>query len=161
MTVATSHQPAPLTQSEKHVLADCEGIIRRGVATWREVGDALATIRDRRLYRETHATFDAYARDRWDIGRSRAYQLIAAADLATTCEAAGVPPPANESEARRALAPTAAPDRLRRVLPVARAHSPETPESLAERLLRRHDEAFLRTLIARLESRLHTRQETR
>ena len=39
-------------------------------------------IRDARLYRGTHATFEDYAEQRWDVSRSQAYRLIDAWPLA-------------------------------------------------------------------------------
>lgn len=33
------------------------------------LGNALKTLRDKRLYRETHASFEAYVRDRFDYSR--------------------------------------------------------------------------------------------
>lgn len=68
-----------LTVSEVEELAQHEAIIERGLKTFVHVGLALTFIRDRRLYRATHRTFAAYCRQRWDIGRSRGYQLIDAA----------------------------------------------------------------------------------
>lgn len=44
-------------------------------------GKALKLLRDKRLYRETHATFEAYVKERFDYTRSAAYNLISAADV--------------------------------------------------------------------------------
>lgn len=43
-------------------------------------GEALATIRDERLYRATHSTFEAYVTERWKLSRAHAYRMI---DVAT------------------------------------------------------------------------------
>lgn len=55
-----------------------------------EAGMALMQLRDRRLYRSTHATFEDYCRDRFDYVRRRSYQLIDAAkiynNLSEKCE---------------------------------------------------------------------------
>jgi hypothetical protein len=40
------------------------------------VGYALKRIRDKKLYRETHATFEEYYKERWNFERRRVYQLI-------------------------------------------------------------------------------------
>lgn len=93
-----------LSAAEREHLAELEGIVERGLATFIEVGVALAAIRDRRLYRETHASFEAYCRARWGRGRRWAYQLIDAAEVCATAHAAGLAAPANEAQAR-ALAP--------------------------------------------------------
>ena len=70
---------AELTASETEELQGHEAIIEHGLKTFVHVGLALTFIRDRRLYREAHSTFAEYCRKRWDIGRSRGYQLIDAA----------------------------------------------------------------------------------
>ncbi len=44
-----------------------------------EMGKALAELRDRRLYRSTHSTFEEYCKDRFGYNRPRSYQLIDAA----------------------------------------------------------------------------------
>jgi VRR-NUC domain len=64
-------------------LDELEAIIERGVQTFVEVGLALSEIRETRLYREVHATFDDYCRERWDFTDRRARQLIAAAEIGT------------------------------------------------------------------------------
>lgn len=48
---------------------------------WYQVGEALLHIRDKRLYRSTHKTFEEYCRERWDFSRRRAYQLLDAAGV--------------------------------------------------------------------------------
>ena len=80
-------------------LTDCERVIASGMRTFVDVGTALAEIRDSRLYRATHETFEAYCQGRWGMTKSRGNQLILAAgvieNLATT-----VAKPATESQAR-------------------------------------------------------------
>lgn len=66
-----------LTDIEKVKLAECEQIISRNLGAWFETGKAWAYIRDNRLYRETHKTFEKYFKDKWDIGKSKAYYEIA------------------------------------------------------------------------------------
>jgi hypothetical protein len=67
------------------LLAQQEAVIERGLKSFIEVGEALAAIRDQRLYRATHHTFDAYLEDRWpDLGkRNYAHKLIKASRIAT------------------------------------------------------------------------------
>jgi hypothetical protein len=54
-----------------------------------EAGKALQELRDRRLYRSTHKTFEDYCRDRFGHSRQKSNYLIAAADvfenLTTNC----------------------------------------------------------------------------
>ncbi len=65
-----------MQDSEKERLAACENVIRKGLATFLEVGWALAEIHDNRLYRQTHKTFPKYAREVWDLGKTSAYQQM-------------------------------------------------------------------------------------
>ena len=58
-------------------------------------------IRDRRLYRETHATWEAYLEERWQWSRSYAHRNIEAAKYAETLPMGNKP--ANEREARRMM----------------------------------------------------------
>ena len=81
-------------------LAECERVIERGLKTFIEVGDALALIREERLYRDTHATFEEYCRGRWDFDSSRARQLISAAKTVTLVTVGGQPAPASERVVR-------------------------------------------------------------
>lgn len=70
-----------LLPSEAALLEQLEAKIERGLATFTEVGRALTTFRDNRLYRETHRTFATYLDERWQISRARGYQLIDAASV--------------------------------------------------------------------------------
>ena len=51
-----------LSEVEEQALKKYEEIISKGLNTFLEVGHALAEIRDRRLYRATHDTFEPYCR---------------------------------------------------------------------------------------------------
>lgn len=81
-TIEIEATPAMLATEEKYALHRCEAIIRNGLQTYIEVGNALLEIRDQRLYRTTHQTFDAYCDERWKMSRARAYQLIGASEVA-------------------------------------------------------------------------------
>ena len=69
-----------LTQDESERLTVLEPIIREGMASFVEVGQALLEISDKRLYRATHSTFKEYCKDRWEMSAQRAYQLCEAAE---------------------------------------------------------------------------------
>ena len=79
----------PLTDTEYDDLEKLETTISKGLDTFVEVGNALAEIRDRRLYRQYFPSFDAYCTEQWDIGKSRAYRLIAAAEVVAEMSPAG------------------------------------------------------------------------
>ena len=87
-------------------LAECEQVIERGLGTFVEVGEALLEIRDSRLYRESHRTFEDYCRERWGMSRVRAHQLIDGADVVALLTTVNTPTPASERVARE-LAPLA------------------------------------------------------
>ena len=97
------------TSLEVASLAECEQVIERGLATFVEVGQALMRIRDGKLYRREHPTFEAYCEHRWGFTRQRANQLIAGAEVVRAVTTAVVneaapPPPVAERQARE-LAP--------------------------------------------------------
>lgn len=96
----TAVDTTDLTAAEADLLASAEKVIDRGLTTFIEVGDALATVRDNRLYRTTFPTFEAYCQQRWGFSDSRARQLIGAAQTVTNVTALGLPAPANEGQAR-------------------------------------------------------------
>ena len=67
---------APLTTEEEGDRLHLERKVERA---FYEAGMALMQLRDRRLYRSTHATFEEYCRDRFGHTRRRPYQMIEAA----------------------------------------------------------------------------------
>jgi hypothetical protein len=88
-----------LNDIEKTELAQLEAVIERGLQTFEEVGAALLAIRDQRLYRAEYGTFEEYCRERWNIHRSRAYQLMDAAQIAENLSTS-VDKPLTEREIR-------------------------------------------------------------
>lgn len=79
-----------LTSTETALLAECEAMIERGMNTFVEVGTALLTISDQRLYRATHSTFNEYISDKWKMTARRAYQLSEAAEVVSQIKASNV-----------------------------------------------------------------------
>jgi hypothetical protein len=78
----TATADGQLSNREQADLATCEAALDNlRVAFW-AAGKALQVIRDARLYRDTHATFEDYVEQRWDMARSPAYRLIDAWPLA-------------------------------------------------------------------------------
>lgn len=65
-----------LNANERDRLTQLEVVVERGIKTFIEVGLALTEIRDSRLYRETHSSFEEYVKARWDMSRGHAYRLI-------------------------------------------------------------------------------------
>lgn len=81
-------------------LTECEQIIERGLNTFVEVGNALLEIRDSRLYRDSHSTFEAYCQERWGMERRNAYRLIDAANVVQSVSNWTQILPTNEAQAR-------------------------------------------------------------
>jgi hypothetical protein len=73
-----------LSETEDARLARNETRISQGLASFVEVGEALSDIRDARLYRATHGTFESYCADRWNMTKGRVYQLIGAKEMMST-----------------------------------------------------------------------------
>ena len=101
-----------LPPDESVELARHEAVIEAGLQTFVEVGSALLAIRDKRLHRATHHTFEDYCRERWSLTRSRAYRLMDAAQVVGNLSPIGDTPgeveesnqlvtfPQNEAQAR-------------------------------------------------------------
>lgn len=111
LVVSPESVPAPyeafsdspnLVDTERSDLAACERAIHGlRVAFW-AAGKALQTIRDARLYRTTHATFEDYVEQRWQMGRAHAYRLIQAWPLAEALSPIG-DTALNEAQVRAVL----------------------------------------------------------
>jgi len=56
-------------------------VIRASWQAFVEVGTALAEVRDRRLYRDRHCSFENYCRDELGFSRPYAYNLIGSAEV--------------------------------------------------------------------------------
>ena len=70
-----------MTGRDRARLDKLETIVGEGLETFIQVGAALKEIRDDRLYRGTHKTFDEYLQRKWKISRSYAGRLISAAEV--------------------------------------------------------------------------------
>ncbi|MGV9835374.1 hypothetical protein ACWDUL_14445 [Nocardia niigatensis] len=96
----------PLSRTETDQLELCESSIDAlRVAFW-TAGRALQIVRDGRLYRADHATFDEYVEKRWDMQRSYAHKLIRAWPLAARLHP--LAPAINEGQIRELLPVAAA-----------------------------------------------------
>jgi hypothetical protein len=99
--VPVSEVSEPLSLAETQTLEHYEAIITQGFKTFVEVGQALLAIREQRLYRQDYATFEDYLQQRWDLGQSRAYQLMDAAGVVTNLKSSTIVElPSNEAQAR-------------------------------------------------------------
>lgn len=99
--VAIVTEPEKMTEPERRKFNDLDGIIRKGLQTFAEVGASLKIIKEQKLFREEYDSFEAYCRERCGWGRDRAYQLIEAHEVVAGLPTiVGVSPPANEAQAR-------------------------------------------------------------
>lgn len=80
-------------------LDELKGIVSAGLTSFVEVGRALAEIRDRKLYRETHKTFEAFCSDEWGMNKRYANRLICGSDIVEAMGPMG-PVPQTERQAR-------------------------------------------------------------
>jgi len=91
-------------------LTSLENTIASNQYRFFEIGKALKEIRDTRLYKLTlFETFEAYARARWDMGRSQVYRLLDAYNVVNNLSPIGDFLPGNEAQAR-ILAPLTPPE---------------------------------------------------
>lgn len=89
-----------VSTEERNELAQHEGVIERGLKTFVDVGNALLAIRDKRLYRQDHGTFEGYCRERWGMERAHAYRLIDSAQVVANLSPIGDKLPTTESQVR-------------------------------------------------------------
>ncbi len=75
-----------LSEDEKRERYDLELLVERA---FYEAGVALRELRDKRLYRSTHRTFEEYYRERFGFRRSHSYQMIDAAGVVENLSAIG------------------------------------------------------------------------
>ncbi|MHC5762645.1 hypothetical protein [Nostoc sp.] len=71
----TAVEVTELTQKEQSLRLHLEHRVERAFL---EAGQALMELRDRRLYRSTHRTFEEYCRERFNYSRDAAYLKISA-----------------------------------------------------------------------------------
>jgi len=114
------------TELEHH-----EAIIERGLMTFTEVGTSLMTIRDKRLYKETHSTFESYCQERWGWSKSHANRHIQAAHLGEILAPMGVKP-TTERQARELTPLLDQPDVLRETWDQVQAEGNVTAQSIRD-----------------------------
>lgn len=102
-------------QDRLELLEQLEVIVERGMTSFVEVGEALMEIRDSRLYEQTHLTFDAYCRERWQMRREIADRYVRAAEVHAVINPIGLPGPANEAQARELAPLLPVPETMREV----------------------------------------------
>lgn len=99
-TTASPVEMEDITSAESKDLIALETVIERGLETFVQVGEALAEIRDRKLYRIAHTTFADYCKVKWKMSDRRARQLMDASEVVTAISKSGTIVPKTESQAR-------------------------------------------------------------
>lgn len=89
-----------LTTTERSRLTALEATVTTGLQSFFEVGQALKEIRDGKLYRAEHGTFEDYCDKRWEISRDFAYKKIAASDVRSDLSTIVDILPSNEAQCR-------------------------------------------------------------
>jgi hypothetical protein len=80
----------PLSSGEKTLKAELEAVVRSGLDEFLRVGNALATLRNKRLFRTEFATFQEYVRVKFGLARSSADSIIRSAQTAEVLLEAGI-----------------------------------------------------------------------
>lgn len=119
-----------LSDVERSRLTIKEREIERGAQA---VGESLRVIRNERLYRETHSTFDAYCHDRWGFTPRHANRQIAAVEVVATLGPTG---PIPEAQTRELAPLLPEPEKMREVWQAANEATDGKPTAAAIRAAR-------------------------
>lgn len=99
-TIAIVEVIEPLTKTELSRRSQLEETILAAQQSFVEVGFAFKEIRDNRLYRATHGTFEAYCKERWGISRVHAHRLIESSSVINNLLPIGNKLPESEFQCR-------------------------------------------------------------
>ena len=127
--------PVEMAHAEQTRLDALEREIERGLATFVAVGEALLEIRERRLYRATHLSFETYCLERWGFRRAHAHRLIQSARVLQTLSPIG-DKPVSEGQARELTPLLHQPEQLRDAWSEAREQATRGGSPLTARLVR-------------------------
>jgi hypothetical protein len=89
-----------LNIDESHELERCEVVIKQGLKTFIEVGEALFIIRDKKLYRREFNTFEDYCQEKWSMPRRHVNRMIAASETIINLGPMGPILPESERQVR-------------------------------------------------------------
>ena len=140
---------APLNTEEKRDFKRLDGVVKKACDAQWEMAAALNEIRERKLYRADHPTFEAYCNKQHAFTRTRAYQLTDAAELrkqlenVNNCRQKSDPPkllPTTESQCRELRVVPA--DDLPRVWDQIVEHSESEGKQITAKMIKEHTEPF-------------------
>lgn|GEM_PF-1205269 len=103
-TPGVAREVSKLPVSQQARLLELERVVDGGLDTFLEVARALVEIREQRLYRATHPSFERYVEERFALAKRTAYGYIEAAGVQANL-AVRVPAQALSLSQLRALAP--------------------------------------------------------
>lgn len=135
--------PAQLTAEDRATLARLERQVDAGIAyvdAMIGAGKALATIRDRQLYREAASTWEAYVDTRFRMSKRRADQMIAFAGVSEALSEMGTAVPKLSERAVRPLVGLDQ-EQLKAVVAEAAEGGELTPASIRKAASRRKGKA--------------------
>jgi len=91
-----------LNIEERNELERCEVVIKQGLKTFVEVGQALMLIREKKLYRVEYGTFKDYCEEKWGFKERRVYELMNSSKVVSNLENCAMAQvlPQNERQAR-------------------------------------------------------------
>jgi hypothetical protein len=132
-----------LTAVEATDLHDLEQTIEKGLAGFIEVGRALKSICDGKLYREKFGTFEEYLKERWGLSRAHAYRQIEASAVVNALSPTGdTPAPTSERVARELAPHKDDPEKLRQTWDnVVELHGPKPTATQTREVVRRRKKA--------------------
>ena len=90
----------PISLKESKLLIDCEATIKKGQETFFEVGQAIVKIRDGKLYRSEHRSFEDYCRERWGWEKRYVQYVVSASNAVAALPEAQRTIVRSESQAR-------------------------------------------------------------
>ncbi len=100
MAAAKALRRGKLARLERVQLRQLEEVLETARRWQQEEAKALLAIRERKLWRGSHATFEDYGRDRWGIEHSQLYRLTSWGEVLRTLSPFGEKVPARETHAR-------------------------------------------------------------
>jgi hypothetical protein len=100
-SIRTPTDPPVKPTQKAPSLAVLESIIKNGLQNTEAVAEALFQIHERKLYRGNYPTFEVYLSTRWNLSRSRGYQLLHFAKSKHRGATTNSTAPRNERQARR------------------------------------------------------------
>ena len=89
-----------MSEAERAERNQLEAVVTNGIYSFKEVGEALLTIAEKRLYRETHGSFEPYCQEKWSMSARHAYRLCEAAKVFKTLPTDQLVTVTAESQAR-------------------------------------------------------------